>query len=47
VRAFIRAKLKGGKYGGNNLDIVSGNIADLATIFLLDKQPTVFLLAKH
>jgi len=39
--------LKAERYDGNDLDIISGDIADFATTFLLNKQPTVFLLAKH
>jgi len=47
-RAFIvSARLKAERYDGNDLDIISGDIADFATTFLLNKQPTVFLLAKH
>jgi len=32
---------------GHDLDIIPGDVANLATVLLLDKQPTVLLLAKH
>ena len=31
----------------NDLDIIPGDVANPATVRLLDKQPTVLLLAKH
>jgi len=36
-----------GRYDRNDLDIISGDVADFATIFLLNEQPTVFFIAKH
>jgi hypothetical protein len=39
--------LEVGRYDRNDLDIISGDIADFAAIFLLNKQPTVFFIAKH
>jgi hypothetical protein len=44
---MISAKLKVGRYDRHNLDIITGDVANFATIFLLNKQPTVFLCAKH
>jgi hypothetical protein len=34
-------------HGRDDLDIITGDVADFATTFLLNKQPTVFLFAKH